>query len=120
MPDADTLAVSGEPDEVRQLLALLRRDPELRLAGLALEVPKQTGGHLGAVADTVVAILTDEAVLTAASTTVGIWLAARSRPTRIRARRGDVEVEVETVKGKRAAEYTKELLDKLAKPEAEE
>jgi hypothetical protein len=119
MPDADVLAVSGEPDEVRQLLAMLRRDPDLRSAGLALQAPKQTGGQLGEVADTLVAIVTNEAVLTAVATTVGVWLNARLRPTRIKVRKGDVEIEVVTAKAKRAEDYTREILDRLAEPDEE-
>lgn len=116
MPDADKLAISGDPTEVRELLAMLRRDPDLRQARLELEVPRPSGGHLGELADTVTAIVTNDALLSAFTTTVGVWLGARIRPTRIRLRRGEIEVEVETVRGKRAEAYARELFDALNEP----
>jgi hypothetical protein len=119
MPDADVLAVSGEPDEVRQLLAMLRRDPDLRSAGLALAETEPAPGELGALADTLIAIVTNEALLTAVASTVGVWLHARLRPTRIKVRKGDVEIEVVTGKAKRAEDYTREILDRFAEPDEE-
>lgn len=116
MPDSDRLAISGDPAEVRELLAMLRRDAELRAARPELVVPEPVSGQLGGVADTITALVTNDAVLSAATTTVGVWLGARIRPTRIRVKRGETEVEVETVSGKRAETYARELLDKLSEP----
>jgi hypothetical protein len=116
VPDADQLAISGDPSEVRELLAMLRRDPDLRQARLELEVPRPSAGHLGEIADTVTAIIPNDALLTAATTTIGVWLGARIRPTRIRLKRGETEVEVETIRGKRAEAYARELFDALHKP----
>ncbi|GAA2319945.1 hypothetical protein GCM10009853_092560 [Glycomyces scopariae] len=115
MSEADRLAVTGDPSEIRELLALLRRDPELRTAGLGLEFRRPGRGELGAVTDTLTMLAGNPAVLTAATTTIGVWLGARIRPTRIRLKRGDTEVEVETLRAKRAEAYASELLAELSK-----
>jgi len=120
MPEPDTLTITADPEEVRDLLAWIRRDPELRSARAELVRPRQTGGQMGGLADTIVAVVTNEAVLSAATTTIGLWLGSRFRRTRIRLKRGDIEVEIETASAKRGEAYAQELFNELARPEKPE
>ncbi|RRR98390.1 effector-associated constant component EACC1 [Glycomyces terrestris] len=116
MTDADLLSITAETGETPDLLAMLRRDPDLNRAGITLSTADGAGSGetLGDLTDTIHAVVANDALLTAATTTIGVWLGARIRPTRIRVRRGDVEVEVETVRAKRADAYARELLDALS------
>jgi hypothetical protein len=119
MPGEDLLVISGDPQEVRGLLAMLRRDPEVLRAGVGLEARESARGELGALSDTIVAVLTNKEFLGSVTSIVSVWLSVRNRPTRIRLKRGDNEVEVENVRGKRAEEYDRELLAQLSQTDEE-
>lgn len=116
-----TLAINtDDPEAARQLLAWLRRESDLRgAAELTLLPPPPAMGELGGTVDTVLAVLSDPAALSALTTTLGVWLGQRVRRTRIHVSDGKHAVEIETTSRRRAEEYAAVMLAKLQSKDEE-
>ncbi|MEV7325060.1 hypothetical protein [Streptomyces sp. NPDC093970] len=94
-----TVQVVDDPagESARSLADWLSKDTDVRdNARVALQESQQSTDEMGPLADTVQLLLQPDGVLVAVLSVVGVWLEARGRRTRIRVRRGDVVVEIDT------------------------
>jgi hypothetical protein len=109
----DFLTDEGEGgSEIRSLETWLAEDPMLRTATVRVE---QTGDSLEdmGVGGELLRVVLEPGVLTAVATVAGAWLASRSMGTRLRLRKGEVEVEVSTRPGQDAEEIAIRILKEL-------
>jgi hypothetical protein len=95
-----TVRVEDDPtgESVRSLADWLSKDADVREANATVTVleSQQRADEMGPLADTVQLLLEPDGVLVSVLTVVGVWLESRGRRTRIRVRRGDTEVEIDT------------------------
>ncbi|MFC6021202.1 hypothetical protein ACFP2T_34140 [Plantactinospora solaniradicis] len=104
----------------RALEDWLRREPDLRGVRIRPVVTKAKPGEMGAVTDALEVIANHDAIVTAVAATIGIWLTARTRATRIRIRHGEREIEIESSRMKDAHQIAVQIVEQLAVPNGRE
>jgi len=102
-----------DADTLHELLDWLQRDPDLRGTEIRVIQTAPTAGSMGALSEGL-ALVSRPEILTALTTTLGVWLGNRFTRTRIRVKHGEIEAEIETRSRRRAADFTRELLDRLS------
>ena len=109
-----TVSSDDQFEALGSLSEWLRRDPELRGTPIRVVRRPPQPGELGSVAEAVQIVTQNGAAVTAAAATLGAWLTARARATKIRVRDGDREVEIEAGRMKDARQVAGEILDRLS------
>ncbi|WP_157441166.1 effector-associated constant component EACC1 [Actinoplanes awajinensis] len=103
-------------DELHDLREWLRDDADLRGSSLlSLPRPPADGEMNGGVPAALEATIMNKELVVALAGSIGGWLTARaaSRRTRIRVRRGEVEVEIDTTKLRDAEKIARTIQEQL-------
>jgi membrane-associated two-gene conflict system component 1 (EACC1) len=121
MDIALTIVDDDGGDLARDLRAWLREDEELRGVTLKLRAGQRDPGEMaGQVIDALVATLSSKELFVALTGAVGGWLVARTsnRRTRVRVRKGDREIELDSSSLKDALAAARLLQESLGDADA--
>ncbi len=108
-----TVTVPDDAEATRSLSQWCRRDPELRGVRIVPLTSPTRPGEMGFVGDALEFLSDNNALITAAVSTLGTWLATRAVRTRIRVRIGDREVDIDTTNPKKAQEILTRIVAEL-------